>query len=160
MSSIKQSIIHARIFLILTEKNYLTGTIMQDEYDKYLEEVKKIETENNKYIGIFENELKSKGLTKKTISNHVFNIELFLNDFLAERYKVCFANSLEYFDEFFDFFTRKCMWSTPATVKSTAGSLKKFYQCMMENNVISKDDFSELKEMMKDNMVYWQESCY
>ena len=133
---------------------------MEDEYEKYQKAVKEIETENNKYIDIFEKYLQTKGLTKKTISNHILNIELFLNDFLAERYEVRFADSLEYLDEFFDFFNRKCMWSTPATVKSTAASIKKFYNCMMENNIISKEDFNDLKVMIKDNMIYWQSECF
>ena len=52
------------------------------------------------------------------------------------------------------------MWSTPATVKSTAASIKKFYNCMMENNIISKEDFNDLKVMIKDNMIYWQSECF
>ena len=39
-----------------------------------------------------------------------------------------------------DFFIRKCMWSTPATVKTTATSLKKFYKCMAEHGKIEKKD--------------------
>ena len=46
----------------------------------------------------------------------------------------------EYLSDFFGyFFIRKCMWSTPDTVKSTIASLKKFYR-------LSKEDYEELLE--------------
>ena len=31
------------------------------------------------------------------------------------------------------FFIRRCMCSTPSTVKGTAASIKKFYKCMLDH---------------------------
>ena len=37
-----------------------------------------------------------------------------------------------------NFFIRKCMWSTPANIKTNATSIKKFYKCMLEHGKIEK----------------------
>ncbi len=54
-----------------------------------------------------------------------------------------------------DWFVRKCLWSTPSTIKSTAASIKKFYNCMKELNYVTKKDYDFLCEEIKDNMEYW-----
>ena len=54
---------------------------------------------------------------------------------------------------------RKCMWSTPATVKTTATSLKKFYKCMAEHGKIEKKDYDYVCHDIKESMAYWQECC-
>lgn len=58
-----------------------------------------------------------------------------------------------------DYFIRKCMWSTPSTVKTTAASLKKFYNCMAEYGKIEKKDYDYVCRDIKESMEYWQESC-
>lgn len=51
-----------------------------------------------------------------------------------------------------DFFIRKCMWSTPANIKSTAASIKKFYQCVMREGIVNKNDYEFLCSEIKDSM--------
>ena len=58
-----------------------------------------------------------------------------------------------------DFFIRKCMWSTPSTIESTAVSIKKFYKCMMDHGKIEKRDYDFLCSEIKENMERWQEDC-
>ena len=58
-----------------------------------------------------------------------------------------------------EFFIRKCMWSTPGTIKSTAASIKKFYKCMVEKNLVEKDAYTLLCEVIRDNMEEWQVRC-
>lgn len=58
-----------------------------------------------------------------------------------------------------DFFIRKCMWSTPGTIKSTAASIKKFYKSMLAHGRIQKSDYEILCTDIKDRMEYWQEDC-
>ena len=60
---------------------------------------------------------------------------------------------------FGDFFIRKCMWSTPASIKSTAASLKKFYKCMLQHGYIDKESYDYLCFDIKENMEDWQEEC-
>ena len=58
-----------------------------------------------------------------------------------------------------NFFIRKCMWSTPASIKSTAASIKKFYKCMREDGKLSKRNYAELCAIIRDRMEWWQEDC-
>jgi hypothetical protein len=57
------------------------------------------------------------------------------------------------------FFIRKCMWSTPGTIKSTAASIKKFYSSMLQRGNIDESDYKELIETIKGNMDSWLEDC-
>ena len=58
-----------------------------------------------------------------------------------------------------DFFIRKCKWSTPATVKTTATSLKKFYKSMADHGKIEKKGYDYVCRDIKESMAYWQECC-
>ena len=58
-----------------------------------------------------------------------------------------------------DFFIRKCMWSTPATIKSTAASIKKFYKSMQAHGYVDEESYRELCDEIKDSMEIWQEEC-
>jgi len=50
-------------------------------------------------------------------------------------------------DEFLgDFFIRKCMWSTPGSIRSSAASFKKFYKCMLERGAEEKESYDFLIE--------------
>lgn len=58
-----------------------------------------------------------------------------------------------------DYFIRKCMWSSPSTVKTTTASLKKFYKSMAKHGKIEKKDYDYVCRDIKESMEYWQESC-
>lgn len=58
-----------------------------------------------------------------------------------------------------DYFIYKCMWSTPATIKSTAASIKKFYKSMMDHGNLDKEDYKNLCEEIKEEMEMWQTEC-
>ncbi|MBQ6528017.1 MAG: hypothetical protein IJI38_05795, partial [Clostridia bacterium] len=67
------------------------------------------------------------------------------------------------------FMIRKIMWSTPSTIKSSAASIKKFYQCMLDNRQfgqlapLTEEEFREEYESMlveiKVCMEDWQADC-
>lgn len=70
-----------------------------------------------------------------------------------------FDDGLVMLDGFFlDFFRRKAMWSSPATIKSTAASLKKFYKFLAVKNLIDAKDYQDFAEEIKDSMEYWIDS--
>ncbi len=58
-----------------------------------------------------------------------------------------------------DYFIRKCMWSTPSSVKTTAARLKKFYKSMAEHGKIEKKGYDYVCRDIKESMAYWQECC-
>lgn len=81
------------------------------------------EKENMKYLELFKNKLESDGLSNSTIKEHVFNIRFYLTYYEY----IPMENGMSHICEFFsDWFIRKAMWSTPASIKSNISSLKKF----------------------------------
>ena len=51
-----------------------------EEYEQFCEEQGK---RNEVFLADFESELNEKGFTRKTIENHLFNADLYLNDYLV-----------------------------------------------------------------------------
>lgn len=129
------------------------------DYEEYEKECEIIRAENGDLIQIFKSELEKKGLSPKTIKAHVDNVDLYINDFLLREDAVHMESGLGHLDTFFYFFVHKCMWSTPANVKTTAASLKKFYKCMLENGKIDKEDYQYFCETLKEGIPVWQEEC-
>jgi len=52
-------------------------------------------------------------------------------------------------------FIKKAMWANIAAIKENAASLKKFYQFMCERGQILEEEFSTLKESIKEGMPEW-----
>ncbi len=130
-----------------------------DDYDAKCKAQEKI---NWNYLDVFIAELEAKGLSEKTIRNHVSNVEFYLNTYLLSYDIVPMEKGCSSFevDRFFDdFFIRKCMWSTPATIRSTAASLKKFYKCMLKHEYIPETAYKELTDTFKEHMEEWIDDC-
>jgi len=130
-------------------------------YEEYEMQCKQQQEKNNSYLGIFERDLMVVGLTHKTISNHVSNVDFYINDYLLreaplEMPEGC-GSSIDMFLGYF--FIHKCMWSTPGTIKTTAASIKKFYKCMIEHGYVSKEEYNYLCTTIKENMEIWQDDC-
>ena len=126
-----------------------------EEYEEKCEEIRK---ENKRYLEIFEKDLE--GLSPKTVRNHLDNVEFYINEYLLREDALRMNEGITQIDNYLGyFFIRKCMWSTPATVKSTAASIKKFYKCMKDNGYIEGDEYGYLCSVIKDNMELWQEDC-
>ena len=126
-----------------------------DEYDRKCAEVRK---ENAAYLDIFEKDLQ--GLSPKTIERHLANAEFYLNEFLLYSVILRMQDGVYEIGEFLGYyFIRKCMWSTPGTIKSTAASIKKFYKCMLSHELIDSIQYRLLSDTIKDNMKEWQKEC-
>lgn len=115
--------------------------------------VEKNKLRNEKYINEFEEWLKEKGLVKKTIRKHLNNINLYINEYL-NYYEI--TKMEEGIDQVYSFlsgwFIEKCLWASKSSVKETAASIKKFYQCMSEKGYVKVEDYKFLCEEIKDNM--------
>ncbi len=123
-----------------------------DDYDK---EFKRVEENNDKLLVLFEKALT--GLSDKTIKQHVSNASLFLNDYFYREGLENPQEGAEYIDTFFDFFVRKCLWSSPATVKQLAASMKKFYKCMLQNGIVDDDAVEEVLMTIKYGLEDWMD---
>lgn len=121
-----------------------------ENIEKKIEENKK---RNKKFIKEFEEWLKEKSLSDKTIKKHISNVDIFINDYL-NYYDVETAE--EGINSVYSFlsgwFIEKCMWATPYTTKEEAASIKKFYAYMSEKGYVEKEDYKFLCEELKDSM--------
>ena len=130
------------------------------DYEEYERECDKIRQTNEELLTLFEEELQDSGLSAKTVRRHLSNAEFYINEYLLREEPRPMEDGITELDMFLGFFfIRKCMWSTPGTIKSTAASIKKFYKCMLNHGKISKDDYAYLCDYIKENMEQWQTDC-
>jgi len=128
------------------------------EYEEYERQCVLRREENERHLVVFEKALSETGLSEKTINKHLRNVEFFLNVYLLREAPESMAEGCYRISDYLgNFFIRKCMWSTSASIKSTAASLKKFYKCMLNNGNIKTTDYETLIETIKLEMEFWQE---
>lgn len=123
--------------------------------------IQKLKLDAELYLRAFEQYLnKQTTLKEKTIRNHVSNASLFVIDYLVNREGEDVIQGITSLGMFFTYFyIRKCMWSTPSNIKTTAASIKRFYKYLYEVNVIQKDDYQLLCNIIKSDMESWQYEC-
>lgn len=131
---------------------------MDFDYEKYEKECEQIRKANDRYLDWFEEDMA--GLSPATRKRHLSNVSFFINEYLLYSDAKTFDEGIYDIGGYLgDFFIRKCMWSTPGTIKSTAGSIKKFYKCMLKHEEIEKSDYEYLCEEIKEWMPVWQADC-
>lgn len=130
------------------------------DYDQYLEECKKVKERNYLLLDLFKEDLIQSGLKDKTISRHLSNVDFYINEFLLYYDAYPMEEGLNMLDDYLgSFYIRKCLWSTPGNIKSTAASIKKFYKSMVDHGEIDKEDYYDLCSLIKDSMDIWQMDC-
>ena len=131
-------------------------------YEEYEQICDEIRMKNAAYLDEFREDLLKAGLKEKTIDKHYQNVDFYINTYLLREGLLEMKKGTEssYIDDFLgNFFIRKCLWSTPSTIKSTAASIKKFYSSMLQRGNIDESDYRELIETIRDNMDCWLEDC-
>lgn len=127
-----------------------------DDYDLYDKKCKVIRKENERLLIEFAVSLHSSGLSKKTIENHVSNIDFYVNDYLLYEDAIEAKDGAISIGDFLGYwFIRKAMWASRTSIKSNATSLKKFYIFMLEKGLIEKEELVDLKHEIKDGMPEW-----
>lgn len=130
------------------------------DYEEYLKKCHEIQETNNQLLKLFAEGLEKSGLKDKTINRHLSNVDFFLNEFLIRVDALPMERGVFMLDDYLgNFFIRKCMWSTPGNIKTTATSIKKFYKCMLDQGKISKQDYEILCVCIKESMENWQYDC-
>lgn len=131
-------------------------------YNDYEQKCNEIRMKNEIYLEEFEKDLLKSGLKENTTNKHLSNIDFYINNFLLREEPLDMVSGTDafYLNNFLgNFFIRKCMWSTPATIKSNVGSIKKFYKSMLDGGHIDKVDYSGLIYTIKEDMDTWLEDC-
>lgn len=130
------------------------------DYEAYEKACEKIQQENEIYLNLFETDLLASGLSEKTVYRHLRNVDFYINTFLLYEEPLSMSDGTIHLGWFFgDFYIRKCMWSTPGSIKTNAASIKKFYKCMLNHKKIDKDSYDFLCSDIKKNLSTWQADC-
>lgn len=136
------------------------GGFIVFDYQECEKECSKIRLENDELLSLFEKDMANSGLSQKTINRHLNNVDFYINEYLLREEPLTMDAGITRLDMFLgNFFIRKCMWSTPGTIKSTAASIKKFYKCMTDHGKIEKSHYDFLCSDIKENMEQWQSDC-
>jgi site-specific recombinase XerD len=123
------------------------------DYDKQCQEIRQ---ENITLLGEFSAWLADAGLSTATIRSHRYNLDFFLNHFLLYGDTLRAPDGVGYVGEFLgDWFIRKATWSSKASIKSNAASLKKFYAFMAEKGMVKPEELTALKQQIKEEMPDW-----
>lgn len=134
--------------------------LQSDEHQEYRARVHET---NIKYANDFSIWIGSKGLVEKTVDKHIGNVEFFVYEYLSDERLNKVNNATGSVDMFLGhWFIRKMSWSNESWIKTTASSLKKFYEFMLEMGYIEQREFDTLKLTIKKNLPVWLERvrCY
>ena len=114
-----------------------------------------IEQDNDMYLAGFAEWLVNKGLSYKTIKTHVRNVDFYINDYLSYDLLDVSQGCAKINDFLGDWFIRKTAWSSSAHIKSNAAGIKKFYEYLLEENVVTHKDYDCLCKTIKLYMPVW-----
>lgn len=129
---------------------------MTDDYEIYERKCKKIKKDNKKLLDDFGLWLRQKDLTEKTINKHWGNIDFYINDFLLEEDAVEAQDGVYEVGMFLgDWFIRKAMWASVASIKENAASLTKFYTFMFEKELVEQEMLDDLNDTIKEGLPEW-----
>jgi hypothetical protein len=152
---------HTDMLIVEPEKDsglmiHSFNTINIFDEDDFEPEIKKQRKINKKILFEFENSMIHEGLSNKTITSHMSNVDFYINEYLQYYDAKSVQLGIDALDEFFmDWFPRKAMWSSQSHVKSNITSLKKFYNFMSSRGIVAPKDLNKLKLIIKENKENW-----
>lgn len=153
--------IHTDMFIVEPEQDsglmiHSFNTINRFDEDDFEPEIKKQRKINKKILCEFESSMIHEGLSNKTITSHMSNVDFYINEYLQYYDAKSVQLGIDALDEFFmDWFPRKAMWSSQSHVKNNITSLKKFYNFVSSRGLIVPKDLKKLKLIIKENKENW-----
>ena len=131
------------------------------KYEEYLQVCNNIEKQNEEYLAIFKKELEAQQLSKKTIDLHYFNVKFYLNEFLLRYQPLTMDKGCKEAHSFFTyFFVSKCAWASIDHIKKYKTSLRKFYKCMLDHNLLPQEEYDYLCFVFKECQDEFEEAYY
>jgi len=125
-----------------------------DHAETYEQRVHAIQRVNQPILDGFEHWLKQAGLSEQTIKDHVDNMRFF------SRYQLWYGYSLRRLDEategdvydfLEDWFPRKALWASVASMKVYLASFKKFFTWMGATGLVSPETVEDVLATLKDD---------
>lgn len=130
-----------------------------DELEDYDRRCVRVRLENTELLAGFVEWLRAQGLSESTVKKHLDNIDFYVNDFLLYEDVQTAAEGIIEVGYYLGFwFIRKAMWSSPASIRANAASLKKFYRFMFEEGRVVESELAILKETIKEELPDWLET--
>ena len=129
---------------------------MSGDYKEWGRACKEIREENAALLEEFAAWLASRGLGAKTVDRHVGNVGFFVNQYLLYDGAVRPQDGWHMIDSFLGYwFIRKAMWASPASIRSNAASLKKFYAFLREKGIVDIVVLEAVRETVKVGLPEW-----
>lgn len=75
------------------------------DYEEYEKQCKEIRAENDNLLKIFEEDLKSKGLSEQTIGRHISNVDFYINEYLLREDARTMEEGVAAIDTFLGYFS-------------------------------------------------------
>ena len=99
-------------------------------------------------------------LSSKTIRNHLTNIDFFLSYFLYNYRNHANPLNIKRMKKEIDnylgcYYIRKYLSSSPSGIRSNAASIKKFYKCLLEHDMIQEEEYEQLCEVINQGLPEW-----
>jgi site-specific recombinase XerD len=125
-----------------------------DPAETYEQRIHAIQLANQPILDGFEHWLKQAGLSEQTIKEHVDNMRFF------SRYQLWYGYSLRRLDEategdvydfLEDWFPRKALWASVASMKVYLASFKKFFKWMGESGLVAPQTVEDVLATLKDS---------
>ncbi len=86
----------------------------------------------------------------------LLNIDFYINEYLLYEDATEAKDGASFAGMFLgDWFIRKATWANKSSIKGYVASLKKFYTFLQEKGLIDKEDLTELKQTIKEEMPEW-----
>ncbi|UUX93318.1 hypothetical protein [Methanoplanus endosymbiosus] len=115
----------------------------EEKYKKYEAECERIRNDNERKLSEFEDWLRKKGLSDKTVKKHRSNTDFYINEFLMlfddepeDAKEGVFTGHIDSFLGYW--FIRTAGWASKTAIKENAAGLKKFYQFMLKKEKFLK----------------------
>lgn len=129
---------------------------MATDYHSHEEACREIRRENDALLEEWVAWLRAKGLSDQTVAKHTENINFYVNHFLLYEDATRAAEGAHQVGTFLGYwFIRKAMWATKASIRSNATSLKKFYQFMYERGAICREELTDMRVRIKEDLPEW-----
>ncbi len=127
------------------------------EYEELCADMRAV---NEQYFDLYIRDLSKTRISRAKVNQYLGDVDVFLNDYLL-RYSIhtMVEGPRMIADYLGDFFIKKLPWSTPASIKTTATSLKKFYECMLRHGKIPQADYDFLCSEIRKNLAKWCKFC-
>ena len=116
-----------------------------------------IRKENEKYLAIFQEYLESFGVSRPLIERHIFNVDGYLNDFLAEEENREMKNSVRDLEPYIKNVYFEMAQTNEETLEKFIKSMNLFYRCMHDSGLMSDQMYGLYEWLVKNNKKEWIE---